>query len=99
MYCILCNSTQQSKVDSVSFDQNLKTNEEFTSEAIKNEFIIKFDGYYSKNKRQQIILSLFNFYNYIDVKWSILPHNNLLKNKKSDFDVIKVKGLSLKKVI
>ena len=99
LYCLLCSSTQQSKADSVRNEQNVETKEEFTSEAIKNEYIIKFDDYYSKKKRHKIVLSLFESHRLIDVKWSIIPHNNFFVNKKSDFDVIKVNGISLKKVI
>jgi len=98
LYCLLCSSTQQSKAYSVSNEQNLETKEEFTSEAIKNEYIIKFDDYYSKKKRHRIVLSLFESHRLIDVIWSIIPHNNFFVNKKSDFDVIKVNDFSLKKL-
>lgn len=62
---------------------------EFTSQVVKNEFIIQFDSYYDTKERAGFLRTV--LLDYSPLLWRILERNNpAAENYASDFDVVQV---------
>lgn len=58
----------------------------FTSQIVRNEYIVAFNGYYKTNTREKFITAALNGSGV--EQWKILPRNNPASDFPSDFDVI-----------
>ncbi|RZF40398.1 hypothetical protein LSTR_LSTR010985, partial [Laodelphax striatellus] len=58
----------------------------FSSETIKNEYIVGFNGYYKQKARERFVAAALNGSNIHN--WRILQRNNAASDFPSDFDVV-----------
>lgn len=54
------------------------------------EYIVAFDGYYSRKERKKFLQAAFNSVH--NTIWSVAPKSPLVAESPSDFDVVKVHG-------
>nr|XP_002122807.1 membrane-bound transcription factor site-1 protease [Ciona intestinalis] len=69
-----------------------------SSDIVQNEFIVQFDGYYSKTDRHLIIFAAASGANIINSSIGVLERTNLGNAYPSDFDVLQIATTSINKV-
>ncbi|XP_039276563.1 membrane-bound transcription factor site-1 protease isoform X2 [Nilaparvata lugens] len=64
----------------------------FSSQTIKNEYIVAFNGYYKQTARERFVAAALNNSNISN--WQIIQRNNAASDYPSDFDVVQLEGTS-----
>ena len=73
-----------------SINDNVFCKNEFLVNVVRDNFIVKYDGYYDEKDRLQYLQEALRSFSIKNYQWGVLPHSGLANKYPSDFDVLQV---------